>query len=96
MIHASQKCSQRSSHVCEVLASKRHLELGKKSFKVGNLYLNRGSTGAMVSRQAFGGFKMSGAGTKAGGSGYLKNFCTPRCITVNTMRRGFSPDLDLQ
>lgn len=70
-----------------------HLELGKKRFKVGNLYLNQGSTGAKVQRQPFGGFGMSGTGTKAGGRDYLKNFTHPRVVTENLLRRGFSPTL---
>jgi RHH-type proline utilization regulon transcriptional repressor/proline dehydrogenase/delta 1-pyrroline-5-carboxylate dehydrogenase len=61
---------------------------------VGNLYLNRGSTGALVERQPFGGFGMSGIGTKAGGPGYLQLFVDPRVVTENTMRRGFTPELE--
>lgn len=64
----------------------------KEEFKVGNLYINRGCTGAKVSRQPFGGFKMSGIGSKAGGEDYLLQFVEPRVITENTMRRGFAPD----
>ena len=45
----------------------------------------------MVWRQPFGGFKMSGIGTKAGGPEYLLQFVVPRTITENTMRRGFAP-----
>ena len=41
----------------------------RREFLVGNLYINRGTTGALVERQAFGGFKMSGVGSKAGGPG---------------------------
>lgn len=74
--------------------SPAHLELARQKFRVGNLYLNRGSTGALVERQPFGGFGMSGIGTKAGGPGYLLLFVDPRVITENTMRRGFTPDLD--
>ena len=69
-----------------------HLQQARANFRVGNLYLNRGCTGALVSRQPFGGFKMSGAGTKAGGPGYLLNFAEMRVCTENTMRRGFTPD----
>lgn len=72
-----------------------HLEMAAQKFRVGNLYLNRGSTGALVDRQPFGGFKMSGMGTKAGGPGYLLNFADPRCVTENTMRHGFTPDFQL-
>ena len=74
--------------------SPAHLELARKRFRVGNLYLNRGSTGALVDRQPFGGFGMSGVGTKAGGPGYLQLFADPRCVTENLMRRGFTPDLE--
>jgi RHH-type proline utilization regulon transcriptional repressor/proline dehydrogenase/delta 1-pyrroline-5-carboxylate dehydrogenase len=48
-----------------------------------------------VERQAFGGFKMSGVGSKAGGPDYLLQFLEPRVITENTMRRGFAPPEDL-
>jgi RHH-type proline utilization regulon transcriptional repressor/proline dehydrogenase/delta 1-pyrroline-5-carboxylate dehydrogenase len=74
--------------------SPAHLEQARRRFRVGNLYLNRGSTGALVERQPFGGFGMSGIGTKAGGPGYLPLFADPRVVTENTMRRGFTPDLD--
>lgn len=62
------------------------------NFDVGNLYINRGCTGALVYRQPFGGFKMSGTGTKAGGPDYLQNFMVPRAVSENTMRRGFAPE----
>jgi RHH-type proline utilization regulon transcriptional repressor/proline dehydrogenase/delta 1-pyrroline-5-carboxylate dehydrogenase len=55
---------------------------------VGNLYVNRGTTGAKVGRQPFGGNKLSGTGTKAGGPDYLLQFVEPRAITENTMRHG--------
>jgi len=73
--------------------SPEHLNLARQLFKVGNLYLNRGITGAMVGRQPFGGFAMSGIGSKAGGPDYLLQFMEPRTITENTMRRGFIPDI---
>ncbi len=63
----------------------------KAEFEVGNLYINRGITGAMVDRHPFGGFKMSGIGSKTGGPDYLKQFTEPRCVTENTLRRGFAP-----
>jgi RHH-type proline utilization regulon transcriptional repressor/proline dehydrogenase/delta 1-pyrroline-5-carboxylate dehydrogenase len=63
----------------------------RREFRVGNLYINRGITGALVERQAFGGFKMSGVGSKAGGPDYLLQFLEPRVITENTLRRGFAP-----
>jgi RHH-type proline utilization regulon transcriptional repressor/proline dehydrogenase/delta 1-pyrroline-5-carboxylate dehydrogenase len=55
---------------------------------VGNLYVNRGTTGAKVGRQPFGGNRMSGTGTKAGGPDYLLHFVEPRAVTENTMRHG--------
>ena len=64
----------------------------KTEFRVGNLYINRPITGALVDRQPFGGFKLSGIGTKAGGPDYLNEFLLHRCVTENTMRRGFAPD----
>ncbi len=70
-----------------------NLEKARREFRVGNLYLNRGSTGALVGRQPFGGFGMSGVGSKAGGCDYLLQFVEPRAICENTMRRGFAPGL---
>jgi RHH-type proline utilization regulon transcriptional repressor/proline dehydrogenase/delta 1-pyrroline-5-carboxylate dehydrogenase len=70
-----------------------HLERAKREFRVGNLYLNRGCTGALVARQPFGGFGMSGVGSKAGGADYLLQFVEPRASCENTMRRGFAPEL---
>ena len=55
---------------------------------VGNLYVNRGITGAMVGRQPFGGNRRSGIGAKAGGPDYLLQFVEPRVLTENTMRHG--------
>ena len=55
---------------------------------VGNLYVNRGITGAMVGRQPFGGNRRSGVGAKAGGPDYLLQFIEPRVVTENTMRHG--------
>ena len=74
--------------------SPKHLEQARREFRVGNLYLNRGITGALVERQPFGGFKMSGVGSKAGGPDYLLQFMDPRSVTENTMRRGFAPVSD--
>jgi len=73
--------------------SPNNLTLATQQFEVGNLYLNRGSTGAIVQRQPFGGFRMSGIGSKAGGPDYLLQFLEPRVVTENTMRRGFTPEL---
>ena len=55
---------------------------------VGNLYVNRHITGAMVARQPFGGNRLSGTGTKAGGPDYLLQFVEPRVVTEDTMRHG--------
>ena len=55
---------------------------------VGNLYVNRSTTGAMVGRQPFGGNRLSGTGTRAGGRDYLLHFVEPRVVTENTLRHG--------
>ncbi|MGO9823077.1 MAG: aldehyde dehydrogenase family protein [Solirubrobacteraceae bacterium] len=55
---------------------------------VGNLYVNRGITGAMVGRQPFGGNRLSGTGMKAGGPDYLLQFVEQRTVSENTMRHG--------
>lgn len=70
-----------------------NIEKTKREFRVGNLYINRGCTGALVGRQPFGGFGMSGVGSKAGGPDYLMQFVDPRASCENTMRRGFAPEL---
>jgi RHH-type proline utilization regulon transcriptional repressor/proline dehydrogenase/delta 1-pyrroline-5-carboxylate dehydrogenase len=71
--------------------SPRAIGRAREEFLVGNLYINRGNTGAIVQRHPFGGFKMSGGGTKAGGREYLENFLFPRLIAENVLRRGFTP-----
>jgi RHH-type proline utilization regulon transcriptional repressor/proline dehydrogenase/delta 1-pyrroline-5-carboxylate dehydrogenase len=71
--------------------SPEHLTKARREFRVGNLYINRNNTGALVDRQPFGGLRMSGVGTKAGGPDYLLHFMDPRVVTENTMRRGFAP-----
>jgi RHH-type proline utilization regulon transcriptional repressor/proline dehydrogenase/delta 1-pyrroline-5-carboxylate dehydrogenase len=64
----------------------------RRELAAGNVYVNRGITGAVVERQPFGGFRLSGIGSKAGGRDYLLQFCRPRTITENTLRRGFAPE----
>ena len=65
----------------------------KRRLRVGNIYINRPITGAMVDRQPFGGFKLSGiGGAKAGGTEYLGEFLLTRSVTENTLRRGFAPE----
>jgi RHH-type proline utilization regulon transcriptional repressor/proline dehydrogenase/delta 1-pyrroline-5-carboxylate dehydrogenase len=71
--------------------SPRSIARVKREFRVGNLYINRKITGALVDRQPFGGLKLSGIGSKAGGPDYLLQFVLPRTVTENTMRRGFAP-----
>jgi RHH-type transcriptional regulator, proline utilization regulon repressor / proline dehydrogenase / delta 1-pyrroline-5-carboxylate dehydrogenase len=71
--------------------SPAHIDEARREFRVGNLYINRGITGAIVERQPFGGLKLSGIGSKAGGSDYLLQFLEPRTISENTLRHGFAP-----
>jgi RHH-type proline utilization regulon transcriptional repressor/proline dehydrogenase/delta 1-pyrroline-5-carboxylate dehydrogenase len=72
--------------------SPENLATAARAFRVGNLYLNRGVTGAVVGRHPFGGSGLSGLGTKAGGPDYLLSFLLPRTIAENSLRRGFTPD----
>ena len=62
------------------------LNLAAESFQVGNLYLNRKCTGAMVGAHPFGGFNMSGTDSKAGGPDYLLLFTQGKSIAE---KRGF-------
>ncbi|MUH00457.1 L-glutamate gamma-semialdehyde dehydrogenase [Scytonema sp. UIC 10036] len=68
-----------------------HIQLAQEEYEVGNLYINRTITGAIVARQPFGGFKLSGVGSKAGGPDYLLQFLEPRTVTENIQRQGFAP-----
>lgn len=70
-----------------------HIEKFKTLIDAGNVYINRNCTGALVKRHPFGGRKMSGSGSKAGGPEYLKQFLIPKITTENTTRRGFSPEV---
>ncbi len=65
-----------------------HLARAAEAFEVGNLYFNRPITGAIVGRQPFGGYKLSGLGTKAGGPDYLRSLVVPKTICENTTRHG--------
>ena len=76
--------------------SPRNIAQVRSEFLVGNLYINRPITGAIVGRHPFGGFKMSGSGTKAGGHDYLLHFTFPRVVTENTLRHGFAPEIHRQ
>jgi RHH-type proline utilization regulon transcriptional repressor/proline dehydrogenase/delta 1-pyrroline-5-carboxylate dehydrogenase len=74
--------------------SPAHLARAREALEAGNVYLNRGITGALVGRQPFGGYRLSGIGSKAGGPDYLLQFVVPRTVTENTLRRGFAPPPD--
>ncbi|MET0729398.1 MAG: proline dehydrogenase family protein [Acidimicrobiales bacterium] len=69
-----------------------HLRRAADELRAGNIYLNRAITGAVVGRQPFGGFGMSGIGSKAGGPDYIHQFLDPRVSTENTLRQGFAPE----
>lgn len=71
--------------------SPQTLRRARNEFEVGNLYLNREITGALVQRHPFGGYRMSGIGSKAGGPDYLLQFLVPVSVSENTMRHGFAP-----
>ncbi len=73
--------------------SPRNIARVQEEFRVGNLYINRKITGALVGRQPFGGFGMSGVGSKAGGPEYLTQFTHARSVSENTLRRGFAPEV---
>ena len=73
--------------------SERDIARVTGQLRAGNIYVNRGTTGAVVGRQAFGGFGHSGVGSKAGGPDYLLQFVNPVVTTENTVRAGFTPDL---
>jgi RHH-type transcriptional regulator, proline utilization regulon repressor / proline dehydrogenase / delta 1-pyrroline-5-carboxylate dehydrogenase len=62
-----------------------------EELQAGNVYVNRGITGAVPGRQPFGGFQLSGVGSKAGGPDYLLQFMEPQVVTENTLRQGFAP-----
>jgi RHH-type proline utilization regulon transcriptional repressor/proline dehydrogenase/delta 1-pyrroline-5-carboxylate dehydrogenase len=71
--------------------SPSHVRKAIADMRAGNLYINRGITGAVVGRQPFGGYGLSGVGSKAGGPDYLLQFCDPVVVTENTVRQGFAP-----
>lgn len=71
--------------------SPTNIQRAREAFDVGNFYINRPITGSLVGRQPFGGHRLSGVGTKAGGHGYLEQFMVQRVTSENTMRRGFAP-----
>jgi 1-pyrroline-5-carboxylate dehydrogenase len=60
--------------------SPEKIERAQRDFHVGNLYINRKCTGAMVGAHPFGGFNMSGTDSKAGGADYLYLFTQAKSI----------------
>ncbi len=71
--------------------SPKRIRHAMHAMRAGNIYINRAITGAMVGRQPFGGYGLSGAGTKAGGADYMLQFVDPYVVTENTIRQGFAP-----
>ena len=71
--------------------SPHNIQRVQQECQVGNFYINRPITGSLVSRQPFGGHRLSGIGRKAGGKGYLEQFMVEKVSTENTLRRGFAP-----
>jgi len=71
--------------------SPANIERARAECECGNLYINRPITGSRVDLQPYGGFKLSGVGSKAGGPDYLVQYCESRTVTENTLRRGFAP-----
>ncbi|MEO6120982.1 MAG: proline dehydrogenase family protein [Acidimicrobiales bacterium] len=69
--------------------SPAHISQAATELRAGNVYVNRAITGAVVGRQPFGGYGLSGQGSKAGGPDYLLQFLDPRTVTENTLRQGF-------
>lgn len=68
-----------------------HIERAKEEFEVGNLYINRQITGAIVGRHPFGGYNLSGTASKAGSIHYLREFYIERSVSENVSRHGFAP-----
>ncbi len=74
-----------------VSRSPAHIRHAAAELRAGNVYVNRSITGAVVGRQPFGGYGLSGVGSKAGGPDYLFQFLDPRTVSENTLRQGFAP-----
>jgi RHH-type proline utilization regulon transcriptional repressor/proline dehydrogenase/delta 1-pyrroline-5-carboxylate dehydrogenase len=70
--------------------TRSHIRQAAAELRAGNVYINRPTTGAVVGRQPFGGYGLSGVGSKAGGPDYLLQFVNPRTVTENTLRQGFA------
>ncbi|MEX0844649.1 MAG: L-glutamate gamma-semialdehyde dehydrogenase [Balneolaceae bacterium] len=71
----------------------KKIDKALREYRVGNLYINRKCTGALVGAQPFGGFKLSGTDAKAGGRDYLKYFLEPKSTTLRPTN---GVDYDLQ
>ncbi|MBV6508163.1 MAG: 1-pyrroline-5-carboxylate dehydrogenase [Acidimicrobiales bacterium] len=72
--------------------SPSHIRRAARELRAGNVYVNRHTTAAVVGRQPFGGYGLSGVGSKAGGPDYLQQFLNPRVVSENTLRQGFAPE----
>ncbi|MFP5317719.1 MAG: proline dehydrogenase family protein [Acidimicrobiia bacterium] len=77
-----------------VSRSPSHIRYATGELRAGNVYINRTITGAVVGRQPFGGYGLSGVGSKAGGPDYLMQFVDPRAVSENTLRQGFAPAVE--
>jgi RHH-type proline utilization regulon transcriptional repressor/proline dehydrogenase/delta 1-pyrroline-5-carboxylate dehydrogenase len=75
--------------------SPANIERARNECECGNFYINRRMTGSRPDLQPYGGLKMSGFGARVGGPDYLIQFCEPRTVTENTLRRGFAPSEDV-
>ena len=73
-----------------------HVEHAVRRSQVGNMYVNKPTTGSIVGRQEFGGRKQSGTGPKAGGPDYLLAFTTPKTVSVSVADRGLPVKLDME
>jgi len=65
-----------------------HVERVVAGLPAGNLYVNRGITGAVVARQPFGGNRLSGTGARTGSRRYLWHFTDDQVVSENTLRHG--------
>ena len=74
-----------------VSRSPSHIRRASEELRAGNVYVNRPITGAVVGHHPFGGYGLSGVGSKAGGPDYLLQFVDPRVTSENTIRQGFAP-----
>ena len=71
--------------------NREHIEQAREEFHVGNLYFNRGCTGAIVGYQPFGGFNMSGTDSKAGGPDYLQLHMQAKTTSETALKKFLNP-----